>query len=227
MSWKWNSFSSAILLQHQPIIFFSHTTPAAVSSHQPVSSIFFSHYSNNNIQYQHSTRTANGEIIQFADLQLPAAIGNVSVSSSSLPLGSIPRLSHTDVHTRRRHCTCTVHTGRAKLVALRSRRLWPAAYQDKVNSGVGVLRTCTARCTCSVLASRSWRLFVWPRRVQCGPAHLVCNVIVNSDILTVNYGVTNLVYKINFKILASDPEKSNEIFNIRREKLHPFLKKIC
>ena len=32
---------SAVLLQHQPTVFSSHTTPVAASSHHPASSVFF------------------------------------------------------------------------------------------------------------------------------------------------------------------------------------------
>ena len=51
---KLNSPCSLILLQHQPTVFSSHTTPAAASSHQPASSIFLSHHSSSSLQHQHS-----------------------------------------------------------------------------------------------------------------------------------------------------------------------------
>jgi hypothetical protein len=43
-----------VLLQHQPTVFYSHTTPAAVSSHQSASSVFLSHHSSSSLQHQHS-----------------------------------------------------------------------------------------------------------------------------------------------------------------------------
>ena len=45
---------SAVLLQHQPTVFSSHTTPAAASSHQPDSNVFLSHHSSSSLQHQHS-----------------------------------------------------------------------------------------------------------------------------------------------------------------------------
>ena len=38
----------------QPTVFSSHTTPAAASGHQPANSVFLSHYSSSSLQHQHS-----------------------------------------------------------------------------------------------------------------------------------------------------------------------------
>ena len=43
---------------------------------------------------------------------------------------------------------------------------------------------------------------------------LVCSVLVNSDSLTVNYGIKQIQFtKITSEPCASDPEESNEVFD--------------
>jgi len=49
-----NYINHPVLLQHQSTVFFSHTTPAAASSHQPAISVFLSHHSSSSLQHQYS-----------------------------------------------------------------------------------------------------------------------------------------------------------------------------
>ena len=45
---------SAPAASSQPAVFFSHTTPAAAYSHQPINGVFLSHHFSSRLQHQHS-----------------------------------------------------------------------------------------------------------------------------------------------------------------------------
>ena len=58
----------------------------------------------------------------------------------------------------------------------------------------------------------NWRKVVLNQLVQ--RLHLVCTVLVNSAILTINYGVKESQFtKLTSDPRASDPEESNEAFD--------------